>query len=49
MEEAIVIERIKTPFGFSSTVDEVVRGIDVTGKQSLSKSHPLVKGCRDGI
>jgi hypothetical protein len=32
MEEAIVIERIKTPFGFRSTVHEVVKGIDLTGK-----------------
>jgi len=35
MGEAIVIGRIKTPFGFSSTVDEIVHGIDLTGKQSI--------------
>jgi NAD(P)-dependent dehydrogenase (short-subunit alcohol dehydrogenase family) len=38
-----MIERIKTPFGFSSTVDEVVQGIDLTGK------HSIVTGGSSGI
>ncbi len=29
------MERIKTPFGFSSTVDEVLQGIDLTGKRAI--------------
>jgi hypothetical protein len=30
-----IMERIKTPFGFSSTVDEVLQGIDLTGKRAI--------------
>ena len=29
------MERIKTTFGFSSTVDEVLQGIDLTGKRAI--------------
>ena len=28
-------ERIKTPFGFRSTVDDVIDGIDLSGKYSI--------------
>jgi NAD(P)-dependent dehydrogenase (short-subunit alcohol dehydrogenase family) len=30
-----MMERIKTPFGFGSTVEEVLRGIDLTGKRAI--------------
>jgi NAD(P)-dependent dehydrogenase (short-subunit alcohol dehydrogenase family) len=30
-----MIERIKTPFGFSSTAEDVVQGIDLTGKNAI--------------
>jgi len=36
-------ERIKTPFGFSSTAEDVVQGIDLTGK------HAIVTGGSSGI
>ena len=39
----MVVERIKTPFGFRSTVDEVIQGIDLTGK------HSIVTGGSSGI
>jgi hypothetical protein len=29
------MERIKTPFGFSSTVDEVLQGVDLSGKRAI--------------
>jgi NAD(P)-dependent dehydrogenase (short-subunit alcohol dehydrogenase family) len=38
-----MIERIKTPFGFSSTTEDVVQGIDLTGK------HAIVTGGSSGI
>ena len=38
-----MIERIKTPFGFSSTAEDVVQSIDLTGK------HAIVTGGSSGI
>jgi NAD(P)-dependent dehydrogenase (short-subunit alcohol dehydrogenase family) len=29
------VERILTPFGFSSTADEVMRGVDLRGKRAI--------------
>ena len=34
------MERIKTPFGFSSTVDEVLQGIELTGKRAIVTGRP---------
>lgn len=40
---SIPVGRIKTAFGFSSTADDVVRGIDLTGKRAI------VTGASSGI
>ncbi|MCU1458265.1 MAG: oxidoreductase, partial [Actinomycetia bacterium] len=36
-------ELLRTPFGFSSTADEVIAGVDLTGKRAL------VTGASSGI
>lgn len=28
-------QRIQTPFGFASTADEVIAGVDITGKRAI--------------
>ena len=38
-----MMHRIETPFGFSSTADEVVAGIDLSGKRAM------VTGSSSGI
>jgi short chain dehydrogenase len=43
LKNALMIERIKTPFGFSSTAEDVVQSIDLTGK------HAIVTGGSSGI
>ena len=37
------MDRITTPFGFNSTADEVLRGVDLDGK------HAIVTGAASGI
>jgi len=37
------MDRITTPFGFSSTADEVLHGVDLKGK------HAIVTGGASGI